>query len=135
MPAVKSGDPNKIADAVQSLAGDNKGVNHSRRMQEAAYIRQQIPTAGSPSNLASPSLANMSGSPIGPSASNNVGTGIPPQLLNAGQNPANVYNSMQTNSLTPEQHQEIIKSLDKGNDDYSSNNLINLDPNQFNQQA
>ncbi|UTU09456.1 tail tape measure protein [Caulobacter phage BL47] len=37
--AVKTGDNNKIASAVEGLAGDNKGVNRSRRMEEAALIR------------------------------------------------------------------------------------------------
>lgn len=37
--AVKSGDPNAIAAAVETLAGDNNGINRSRRLREAAIIR------------------------------------------------------------------------------------------------
>ena len=37
--AVKTGDPEKIAKAVEGLAGHNDGVNRRRRMQEAAIIR------------------------------------------------------------------------------------------------
>jgi len=37
--AVKTGDPEKIAQAVEGLAGHNGGVNRRRRMQEAAIIR------------------------------------------------------------------------------------------------
>ena len=39
MSAVKSGDTEAIAIAVEGLAGDNDGVNRNRRLQEAAVIR------------------------------------------------------------------------------------------------
>jgi uncharacterized protein (TIGR02594 family) len=42
IPAVKSGDINMIGEAVRGLAGDNKGVNKSRRNQEADIIISPI---------------------------------------------------------------------------------------------
>jgi GH24 family phage-related lysozyme (muramidase) len=39
VPAVQSGNPEEIARAIEGLAGDNKGVNASRRMQEANIAR------------------------------------------------------------------------------------------------
>ena len=39
VPAVQSGNPEAIAKAIESLAGDNKGVNAGRRMQEANIAR------------------------------------------------------------------------------------------------
>lgn len=44
--AVRSGDPEKIAAAVERLAGDNGGVNRSRRNQEAAVIRGDMIVKG-----------------------------------------------------------------------------------------
>ena len=37
--AVKSGDPERIAQAIEARAGDNGGVNAKRRAQEAALVR------------------------------------------------------------------------------------------------
>ena len=39
VPAVQSGNPEEIARAIEGLAGDNKGINASRRMQEANIAR------------------------------------------------------------------------------------------------
>lgn len=39
VPAVQSGNPETIARAIESLAGDNKGINAGRRMQEANIAR------------------------------------------------------------------------------------------------
>jgi GH24 family phage-related lysozyme (muramidase) len=39
VPAVQSGNPETIARAIEGLAGDNKGVNAGRRMQEANIAR------------------------------------------------------------------------------------------------
>lgn len=39
VPAVQSGNPETIARAIESLAGDNKGINAGRRMQEANVAR------------------------------------------------------------------------------------------------
>ena len=39
VPAVQSGNPEAIARAIEGLAGDNKGVNAGRRMQEANIAR------------------------------------------------------------------------------------------------
>jgi GH24 family phage-related lysozyme (muramidase) len=39
VPAVQSGNPEEIARAIEGLAGDNKGINASRRMQEADIAR------------------------------------------------------------------------------------------------
>lgn len=39
VPAVQSGNTEEIAKAIESLAGDNKGVNAGRRMQEANIAR------------------------------------------------------------------------------------------------
>lgn len=53
--AVRSGDTEAIARAVEGLAMDNNGINYARRMQEAAMIRgQAMPAAaGSPAVSAS----------------------------------------------------------------------------------
>lgn len=42
VPAVQSGNPETIARAIESLAGDNKGVNAGRRMQEANIARGTV---------------------------------------------------------------------------------------------
>ena len=39
VPAVQSGNPEEIARAIEGLAGDNKGINAGRRMQEANIAR------------------------------------------------------------------------------------------------
>lgn len=39
VPAVQSGNPEAIARAIEGLAGDNKGINAGRRMQEANIAR------------------------------------------------------------------------------------------------
>jgi GH24 family phage-related lysozyme (muramidase) len=53
VPAVQSGNPDAIARAIESLAGDNKGVNAGRRMQEANIARG----TGMPGSRAVPSFA------------------------------------------------------------------------------
>lgn len=46
VPSVKSGDINAIADAVEGLSGDNKGINTRRRMMEASIIRNALVLEG-----------------------------------------------------------------------------------------
>lgn len=46
VPSVKSGDINAIADAVEGLSGDNKGINSRRRMMEASIIRNALVLEG-----------------------------------------------------------------------------------------
>lgn len=53
--AVKSGDPAKIADAVEGLRNQNDGINANRRLSEAALIRG-VPAATEQSNLANKPL-------------------------------------------------------------------------------
>ena len=53
VPAVQSGNPEAIAKAIESLAGDNKGVNAGRRMQEANIARG----TGMPGSRAVPAFA------------------------------------------------------------------------------
>jgi GH24 family phage-related lysozyme (muramidase) len=53
VPAVQSGNPDEIARAIESLAGDNKGVNAGRRMQEANIARG----TGMPGSRAVPAFA------------------------------------------------------------------------------
>lgn len=53
VPAVQSGNPETIAKAIESLAGDNKGVNAGRRMQEANIARG----TGLPGSQAVPAFA------------------------------------------------------------------------------
>lgn len=53
VPAVQSGNPEAIAKAIESLAGDNKGVNAGRRMQEANIARG----TGLPGSQAVPAFA------------------------------------------------------------------------------
>ena len=66
VPAVQSGNPDEIARAIESLAGDNKGVNAGRRMQEANIARgtnmpgsQAVPAfaaAGAPTFMGGPQV-------------------------------------------------------------------------------
>ena len=66
VPAVQSGNPDTIARAIESLAGDNKGVNAGRRMQEANIARgtampgsQAVPAfaaAGAPTFMGGPQI-------------------------------------------------------------------------------
>jgi GH24 family phage-related lysozyme (muramidase) len=66
VPAVQSGNPETIARAIESLAGDNKGVNAGRRMQEANIARgtafpgtRAVPAfaaAGSPEFMGGPQI-------------------------------------------------------------------------------
>jgi len=66
VPAVQSGNPEAIAKAIESLAGDNKGVNAGRRMQEANIARgtgmpgsQAVPAfaaAGAPTFMGGPQI-------------------------------------------------------------------------------
>lgn len=54
VPAVQSGNPEEIARAIEGLAGDNKGINASRRMQEANIARGMDmagPQAAAPINV------------------------------------------------------------------------------------
>ena len=63
--AVKTGNVNAIANAVEDLASDNKGINRGRRMSEAATIRgSEMPgTAAVPSFAAAPPPAALGMSP------------------------------------------------------------------------
>ena len=53
VPAVQSGNPEAIAKAIESLVGDNKGVNAGRRIQEANIARG----TGLPGSQAVPAFA------------------------------------------------------------------------------
>lgn len=79
VPAVQSGNPETIARAIESLAGDNKGVNSGRRMQEANVARgtnlpgsQAVPAfaaAGTPTFMGGPQIQppiNMMAAPVAP---------------------------------------------------------------------
>lgn len=79
VPAVQSGNPETIARAIESLAGDNKGVNAGRRMQEANIARgttfpgsQAVPAfaaGGVPSFMGGPQIQppiNMMAAPAAP---------------------------------------------------------------------
>lgn len=63
--AVKTGNVNAIANAVEALADDNKGINRGRRMSEAAMIRgSEMPgSAAVPSFAAAPPPAALGMSP------------------------------------------------------------------------
>lgn len=79
VPAVQSGNPEAIAKAIESLAGDNKGVNAGRRMQEANIARgtalpgsRAVPAfaaAGAPIFMGGPQIQppiNMMAAPAAP---------------------------------------------------------------------
>jgi len=79
VPAVQSGNPETIARAIESLAGDNKGINAGRRMQEANIVRgtampgsRAVPAfaaAGAPTFMGSPQIQppiNMMSPPTAP---------------------------------------------------------------------
>jgi GH24 family phage-related lysozyme (muramidase) len=79
VPAVQSGNPETIARAIESLAGDNKGVNAGRRMQEANIARgtampgsRAVPAfaaGGAPSFMGGPEIMppiNMMAPPAAP---------------------------------------------------------------------
>jgi len=79
VPAVQSGNPETIARAIESLAGDNKGINAGRRMQEANIARgtampgsRAVPAfaaAGAPTFMGGPEIMppiNMMAPPAAP---------------------------------------------------------------------
>lgn len=79
VPAVQSGNPETIARAIESLAGDNKGVNAGRRMQEANIARgtafpgsRAVPAfaaIGTPEFMGGPQIQppiNMMAAPVAP---------------------------------------------------------------------
>lgn len=79
VPAVQSGNPETIARAIESLAGDNKGVNAGRRMQEANIARgtafpgsRAVPAfaaMGTPEFMGGPQIQppiNMMAAPVAP---------------------------------------------------------------------
>jgi GH24 family phage-related lysozyme (muramidase) len=79
VPAVQSGNPETIARAIESLAGDNKGINAGRRMQEANIARgtampgsRAVPAfaaAGAPAFMGGPEIMppiNMMAPPTAP---------------------------------------------------------------------
>jgi hypothetical protein len=79
VPAVQSGNPETIARAIESLAGDNKGINAGRRMQEANIARgtnmpgsRAVPAfaaAGTPTFMGGPEIQppiNMMAPPVAP---------------------------------------------------------------------
>lgn len=82
VPAVQSGNPEEIARAIEGLAGDNKGVNAGRRMQEANIARgtgmpgsAAVPSfaaAGAPTFMGGPQMPTpinmMAGAPVTPNA-------------------------------------------------------------------
>lgn len=87
--AVKTGNVNAIANAVEALADDNKGINRGRRMSEAATIRgSEMPgTAAVPSFAAAPPPAALGMSPqIQPPI--NMMAGNMPSIQNAMAMPA-----------------------------------------------
>lgn len=63
VPAVQGGDPNAISGAIEGLAGDNGGVNASRRMLEAAMVResQAIGQLGQAASTATTSVGDFGG--------------------------------------------------------------------------
>lgn len=81
VPAVRSGNPEVIARAIESLAEDNKGVNAGRRMQEANIARGTV----MPGSAAVPAFA-AAGAPTfmgGPQAQ------APINMMAGAQPPAN----------------------------------------------
>ena len=91
VPAVQSGNTEEIAKAIESLAGDNKGVNAGRRMQEANIARgttmpgsQAVPAfaaAGAPTFMGGPQIQppiNMMAAPPMPSANAMTAPALPP---------------------------------------------------------
>jgi GH24 family phage-related lysozyme (muramidase) len=79
VPAVQSGNPETIARAIESLAGDNEGINSGRRMQEANIARgtampgsRAVPAfaaAGTPTFMGGPEIMppiNMMAPPAAP---------------------------------------------------------------------
>ena len=51
VPSVQSGDTDAIARAIEGLAGDNSGINESRRMLEAQMVRESQTLAGFGQNV------------------------------------------------------------------------------------
>jgi hypothetical protein len=90
VPAVQSGNTEEIAKAIEGLAGDNKGVNAGRRMQEANIARgttmpgsQAVPAfaaAGAPTFMGGPQIQppiNMMAAPPMPPANAMAASALP----------------------------------------------------------
>lgn len=98
VPAVQTGNPDTIADAVQGLQSDNKGINAGRRQQEANAIRSNSLAPGNPtsqqpllaSNNPQQILAQNQQQPQAASAGNlgNIPFSSPQIALNDGYAPA-----------------------------------------------
>lgn len=93
--AVKTGDVQQIASAVEAHAGDNGGINAQRRKQEANIIRGngQIPATGSSPDTSAPGNAfgNQPGSnPSEPGVPGSPIGGIPAPVASASSGAPNV---------------------------------------------
>jgi GH24 family phage-related lysozyme (muramidase) len=103
--AVKTGNVDAIANAVESLADDNKGINRGRRMSEAATIRgSEMPgTAAVPSFAAAPPPAALGMSPQIAPPINMLAGNMPIQNAMAAPQAA----PMQPTTMTPEEFAKI----------------------------
>lgn len=100
VPAVQSGNPEAIAKAIESLAGDNKGVNAGRRMQEANIARgtnlpgsQAVPAfaaAGTPMFMGGPQINPPINMMAGPAPTANAMTAPVPMQPIAPAQPVTV---------------------------------------------
>lgn len=71
--AIKSGNPETAAKAIESLQNDNEGINRGRRLSEAAVIRGGGPAAGEGQPVRVASVGGLP-TPDTPSASAKTGT-------------------------------------------------------------
>lgn len=77
IPAVKSGDPQMIAQAIRGLGGDNKGINKNRRNQEAEFIlRPSTPQGPFPGASGNQAVRPQ----IGPQSLNDYQSLVPPNV-------------------------------------------------------
>ena len=121
VPAVQSGNTEEIAKAIEGLAGDNKGVNAGRRMQEANIARgttmpgsAAVPAfaaAGAPTFMGGPQIQppiNMMAAPPMPPANAMTAPALPPPTAPQPAQPITVGTKKQIKGQS-----NIDKTLDK----------------------
>lgn len=98
-PAVKSGDIEAIAKAIEGLAGDNDGVNSKRRMAEAAIVRgNYAPGVPQVNTTASDSVTGESLTPSEAAAVKSTAAPTAPASVSVGSSAS----SAPTASIRPE---------------------------------
>lgn len=115
--AVRSGDTETIAIAVEGLAGDNDGINRNRRMREAAIIRgKELPPSAAPifasAPPARPKASEIEGIEL-TKATQGAQTSVQPQSAPVeGEREVRGTEGAETTSASPEATQAIWGQLE-----------------------